>query len=123
MFANFVVPDLLPAAPEIFLAVMALLILMVDLVVKDSRRNVTFVLAQLSLIGCMVIQVATGTPDVAYTFSNTFVDDMMADVLKLFLYVTVIVVLFYSRGYVNDRESMNKANTMSWRFSRPWHDG
>ncbi|MGE5946210.1 MAG: NADH-quinone oxidoreductase subunit NuoN [Betaproteobacteria bacterium] len=108
MFANFVVPDLLPAAPEIFLAVMALLILMVDLVVKDSRRNVTFVLAQLSLIGCMVIQVATGTPDVAYTFSNTFVDDMMADVLKLFLYITVIVVLFYSRGYVNDRESMNK---------------
>jgi NADH-quinone oxidoreductase subunit N len=108
MFANFVVPDLLPAAPEIFLAVMALLILMVDLVVKDSRRTVTFVLAQLSLIGCMVIQVATGTPDVVYTFSNTFVDDMMADVLKLFLYITVIVVLFYSRGYVNDRESMNK---------------
>ena len=31
MFDNFVVPDLLPAAPEIFLAVMALAILMIDL--------------------------------------------------------------------------------------------
>jgi NADH-quinone oxidoreductase subunit N len=31
MFDNFVVPDLLPAAPEIFLAAMALAILMVDL--------------------------------------------------------------------------------------------
>jgi NADH-quinone oxidoreductase subunit N len=32
----------------------------------------------------------------------------MADLLKTFLYMTVIVVLFYSRGYVMDRESMNK---------------
>ncbi len=37
-----------------------------------------------------------------------FVDDLMADLLKLFLYMTVIVVLFYSRGYVMDRNAMNK---------------
>jgi NADH-quinone oxidoreductase subunit N len=42
MFDNFVVPNLLPAAPEIFLATMALVILMIDLLVKDSRRTVTF---------------------------------------------------------------------------------
>jgi NADH-quinone oxidoreductase subunit N len=108
MFDNFVVPDLLPAAPEIFLAVMALVVLMVDLVVKDSRRTVTFALTQATLLGCLVIQVWTGTGDVVYTFSGMFVDDMMADLLKLFLYMTVIVVLFYSRTYVADREPMNK---------------
>ena len=108
MFDNFVVPDLLPAAPEIFLAVMALVILMVDLVVKDSRRTVTFALTQAALLGCLVIQVWSGTGDVVYTFSGMFVDDMMADLLKIFLYMTVIVVLFYSRGYVSDREAMNK---------------
>jgi NADH-quinone oxidoreductase subunit N len=37
-----------------------------------------------------------------------FVDDLMSDLLKLFLYMTVVVVMFYSRGYVIDRESMNK---------------
>jgi NADH-quinone oxidoreductase subunit N len=37
-----------------------------------------------------------------------FVDDLMADLLKLFLYMTVIVVLFYSRAYVLDRDVMNK---------------
>ena len=108
MFDNFVVPDLLPAAPEIFLAFMALVILMVDLAVKDSRRTLTFALTQLTLVGCAVIQLGTSTGDVVFTFSNMFVDDLMADLLKLFLYMTVIIVLFYSRAYIIDREAMNK---------------
>ncbi|MBP5998221.1 MAG: NADH-quinone oxidoreductase subunit NuoN [Azonexus sp.] len=108
MFDNFVVPDLLPAAPELFLAFMALVILMIDLTVKDSRRTLTFALTQLTLVGCAVIQLGTSTGDVIYTFSNMFVDDLMADLLKLFLYMTVIMVLFYSRAYIIDRESMNK---------------
>ncbi len=108
MFDNFVVPDLLPAAPELFLAAMALVILMVDLLVKDSRRTVTFVLAQLTLIGCALIQFSTSTGEITYTFSNMFVDDLMSDLLKLFLYMTVLIVLFYSRGYIIEREAMNK---------------
>ena len=108
MFDNFVVPNLLPAAPEIFLVVMALVILMIDLLVKDNRRTVTFTLTQLTLIGCAAIQFATSTGEITYTFSNMFVDDLMSDLLKLFLYMTVLIVMFYSRGYVIDRESMNK---------------
>ena len=108
MFDNFVVPDLLPAAPEIFLAVMALAILMIDLLVKDSRRTLTFLLTQLTLIGCAAIQFSTSTGEIVYTFSNMFVDDLMADLLKLFLYMTVVIVMFYSRGYVIDRPEMNK---------------
>ena len=108
MFDNFLVPDFLPAAPELFLAVMAMVILLVDLTVKDSRRTLTFALTQLTLLGCAVIQLMTSTGDVVYTFSNMFVDDLMADLLKLFLYMTVIVVLFYSRAYLLDREVMNK---------------
>jgi NADH-quinone oxidoreductase subunit N len=108
MFDNFLVPDLLPAAPELFLAFMALVILLLDLTVKDSRRTLTFALAQLTLLGCAALQLFTSTGDVVYTFSNMFVDDLMADLLKLFLYMTVIVVLFYSRAYVLDRDVMNK---------------
>ncbi len=108
MFDNFVVPDLLPAAPELFLAGMALAILLIDLTVKDSRRTLTFVLSQLALIGCAAIQVYTSSQEVVYTFSNMFVDDVMADLLKLFVYMTMIVVLFYSRAYVLDRAAMNK---------------
>ncbi len=108
MFDNFVVPDLLPAAPELFLAAMALAILLIDLFVKDNRRTVTFVLTQLTLVGCLAIQFYTSTGEIVYTFSNMFVDDLMSDLLKLFLYMTVILVLFYSRAYITDRESMNR---------------
>ena len=108
MFDNFVVPDLLPAAPEIFLAVMALAILMIDLLVKDGRRTITFALTQLTLVACLGIQVFTLTAETTYTFSHMFVDDLMADLLKFFLYMTMIVVMFYSRRYVQERESMNK---------------
>ena len=108
MFDTFVVPDLLPAAPELFLAFMALVILLVDLGVKDSRRTLTFVATVLTLVACALIQFRTMDGQVVYTFSNMFVDDLMADLLKLFLYMTVIVVLFYSRGYVIDRNAMNK---------------
>ncbi len=108
MFDNFVVPDLLPAAPELFVAFMALAILLIDLLVKDNRRTVTFSLSVLTLVGAAAIQFATSTGEIAYTFSNMFVDDLMSDLLKLFLYMTVIMVLFYSRGYVIDRPAMNK---------------
>src|SRR5574343_1059293 len=108
MFDNFVVPNLLPAAPEIFLVIMALAILLIDLTFKDRRRTVTFVLTQLTLIGCAAIQFATSTGEITYTFSNMFVDDLMSDLLKLFLYMTVIIVMFYSRGYVIDRDTINK---------------
>ena len=34
-----------------------------------------------------------------YTFNGMFVDDLMADVLKLFIYLAVAAMLVYSRGY------------------------
>ena len=81
MFDNFVVPDLLPAAPELFITAMALVILVADLFVKDSRRTLTFVLTQLTLVGCVFLQFATSTGEITYTFSNMFVDDLMSDLL------------------------------------------
>ena len=108
MFENFAVPNFLPAVPELFITFMALAILMIDLLVKDKKRTVIFALTQLTLLGCAAIQMLTSTGEVTMTFSNMFVDDLMSDLLKVFLYLTVIVVLFYSRAYVLDREPMAK---------------
>ena len=99
MFDNFNLPELLPAASELFVAAMALLILLIDLTSKCSRRTVTFGLSILTLVGAAFIQLQTNTGEVTYTFSNMFVDDLMSDLLKVLLYMTVIVVLLYSRSY------------------------
>ena len=51
---------------------MACVLLLVDLLVKDQRRTVTFALTQLTLVGCFIIQFATSNGQIAYTFSNMF---------------------------------------------------
>ncbi|MCM8593886.1 NADH-quinone oxidoreductase subunit NuoN [Accumulibacter sp.] len=103
---QFLTPDLRPASAEIFILLMACVILILDLFVRDRKRTLTFVLTQLSLVGTAVVTFAVSTGEITYTFSNMFVGDLMGDLLKLLLYLTVIVVLFYSRGYILEREQM-----------------
>jgi NADH-quinone oxidoreductase subunit N len=103
---QFVLPDLRLASAEIFLVTMACLILIVDLFVKDKKRTVTFVLTQLTLLGSAIATFLMSTGVTVYTFSNLFVGDLMGDLLKVFVYVTVSIVLFYSRGYVLDRPQL-----------------
>ena len=100
---NFVLPALGPASAEIFLLAMACAILIIDVFSKDAKRTVTFVLTQLTLLGCAAITFATSTAEITYTFGNMFVDDLMSDFLKLVLYLTVIVIFFYSRAYMLER--------------------
>ncbi len=96
-------PDLTPALPEIFVLVMVSFILIVDLFLSSKNRVVTYALTQLTLLGAAWITVSTHSSAPAYTFSNMFVDDAMADVLKLMSYITVSVVLVYSRSYISLR--------------------
>ncbi len=85
---------------------MACLILLLDLFVKDKKRTLTFVATQLTLVATAVLTFAMTSADVGYTFSNMYVGDLLSDLLKLLLYLTVLVVLFYSRGYILEREQM-----------------
>ncbi len=110
---QFVPPDLRLASAEIFMLAMACVIMIVDLFVKDKKRTVTYVLTQLTLVGAAVVTVMTVTGQVVYTFSNMYVGDLMGDFLKLLTYLTVIVVLAYSRGYINDRPQMAKGEFYS----------
>ena len=105
---QFVPPDLRLASAEIFMLAMACLILIVDLFVKDKRRTVTFALTQLALVGAAIVTVMTSSGQILYTFSNMYVGDLMGDLLKLAVYATVMVILFYSRAYVLDRPQMAK---------------
>lgn len=104
---NFVPPDLAPAYPEIFLLVMVCVVLLADLAWGEKRPYVAYVLAQFALFGCVLITFATSVPEVVHTFSGMFVDDAMADILKMLVYVTVSTVLVYSRTYIAARGMFN----------------
>ncbi len=103
---QFVIPDLRLAGAEIFVLTMACLILLVDVFVKDPKRTATYVLTQLTLVGAAVLTSVSGDGQVTYTFSNMFVSDMMGDLLKYTVYVSVILTLSYSRAYVLERPDL-----------------
>jgi NADH-quinone oxidoreductase subunit N len=89
--------------PEIFVLTMVSVILVVDLFLSPRNRVMVYALTQFTLLGAAWITVFTHGPMPVYTFSNMFVDDAMADVLKLMSYITVFVVLVYSRDYISQR--------------------
>ena len=106
---NLTLPDFLPALPEIFLMVMACVVMLADLFVKSERRGASYLLAQLTLVGCAVLTllVMNGSEGVpVYTFSGLFVADVMSHLLKLAAYIGASAALVYSRQYMLDRGLM-----------------
>ncbi len=103
---QFVLPDLRIVSAEIFVLAMTCVILIADLFVESKERTLTYILTQLTLIGAAAITFGVSTEGINYTFSNMFVSDMLADVLKVMVYISVMAVLFYSRAYVIERPQM-----------------
>mgnify|MGYP001580507057 CR=1 FL=1 len=95
--------NLMPAAAETFLLVMVCVILIADLLIRQSDRLVTYMLVQLTLLGCSLITVSTHENGVTHAFNNMFVDDLMSDVLKLLTYLAMSMMLVYSRQYLTVR--------------------
>ena len=99
-------PLMFPAYAEIFLLVMALVVLMADLFLGARRRWITYALVQATLVGCaaLTIIIARTLGGVTgYTFGNMFVGDVLASVLKLAAYISVSACLVYSRRYLEER--------------------
>jgi NADH-quinone oxidoreductase subunit N len=95
--------NLMPASAEIFLLIATCVILIADLLIRQSGRVITYMLVQLTLLGCALITVGTHENSVAHIFHNMFVDDLMSDVLKLLTYLAVSMMLVYSRLYLTVR--------------------
>ena len=103
MLNNFVMPDLYPAAPEIFLLLMSFLVLFVDLVFGATHRWMAALLSVVALLGCAAITLVTTDGQTTLTFGNMFVDDLLSDFLKLITYFAVIMMLIYGRQYLAER--------------------
>jgi NADH-quinone oxidoreductase subunit N len=96
-------PGLIYAGPEIFLALAACAILMLDLLLNDSQRRWTGVwaIAALLITAGLVVQQPVSERIVA--LGGLFELDRMAQVLKVVTLVTVAVVFVYSTDYLQRR--------------------
>ena len=109
---NFVVPDFYPAAAEIFVAVMALVIMLASTFARRVASTLAYMLTQFTLIGAalITIRVADGNWQEAsnsfisqYTFGNLFIGDMLGAFLKLLICFSMAIALLYGRGYLGNR--------------------
>lgn len=100
---NFVIPDFYPAAAELFVVAMSFVVLMTGTFLQKSR-SLSYYLTQLTLLGAAFVTIYTMDGQVTLTFSDMYVDDLMGDFLKLMVYLSVAVVLLYSRSYIGDRK-------------------
>ncbi|NOT66193.1 MAG: NADH-quinone oxidoreductase subunit NuoN [Methylotenera sp.] len=95
--------DLITALPEIIVVSMAMLILLADFFIKPANRIVLYILAQATLLAAVCATLMTYVPSVGYAFTNTFVDDSLADILKLMTYIGTALIFVYSRQYIQQR--------------------
>ncbi len=96
-------PNWVAVMPEIVILAGACLVLLVDLFVSDGRRHVSYWLTQLVLLVAVCVTIRTSQTEVVKAFRNMVVDDMLADFLRLACFVSVSLMLFYSRSYLSAR--------------------
>jgi NADH-quinone oxidoreductase subunit N len=92
---------MLLAAPELLVLVMACVILVVDLFLREERRGIIHMLALITLVFAAIITqrddyLADGARS-ALAFSGSFIRDEMGDVLKLFSYIVLAMVYVYAK--------------------------
>ncbi len=103
---NFIPPDFAPAYSEIFMLIMVCVVMLADLAAGEKRRYVAYTLTQVALLGCAFLTYSSFSSETQFTFTGMYVDDAMADILKLFVFGTVFAILIYSRTYIKTRGLM-----------------
>ncbi|MEI7786010.1 MAG: NADH-quinone oxidoreductase subunit NuoN [Betaproteobacteria bacterium] len=93
--------------PEIILLVMACVIALVDLGVRDRGRTLSYVLALLTLAWVAIV---TGSHalggETVYGFGKMVVSEPMGNWLKCFAALTLMATLVYGRPYAADRDML-----------------
>ena len=101
---NFEVPDFAPALPEIFVAVMAMVTLLVSAFCRNNAKALAYFLTQLTLVGAALL-VYYGLKDWSHvvTFGGMYVADPSGGFLKVIVCLSVAVALLYGKDYLSDR--------------------
>jgi len=96
--------DLVPAIPELFVLMMACVVLLLDLFLGDARRGWLFSLVLASLGAAAFLSYSLGPEERVLAFGGQFVLDPLATTLKLVCYAAVMLAFVFSREYLTQRD-------------------
>ena len=95
--------NLAPAMVEIFIFSMASLILLIDLLLPPSRRSVIYFLALATLAIAIAIGLFQYSTESTLILNNMYIDDGLSDLIRTGICISVLVMLIYSRDYIDQR--------------------
>jgi len=94
--------------PEIALLIMACVVTLIDLFVRDPMHRPTYVVTQLSLAVVAAMHFADFSAGLTvYAMDRMVVSDPLGHLLGFFACIAVIAVLVYSRAHAAQREMLN----------------
>jgi len=97
----------LPVYPEILLLIMACVVALVDLFVKDERRTPTYWLTQVSLAAVAALHLSYfNRGETMYGVQGMVVTDPLGHLLGFFAAIAMIITLVYARPYVQSRDML-----------------
>jgi NADH-quinone oxidoreductase subunit N len=99
----FEVPNMMLALPEMTLLGLACSVLLLLAFTGKSKMQLIYSASQFSLLITMII-LAMNLGESGTTFSETYIKDAFADVLKLAICFINIIVLLYTQQYLRDRQ-------------------
>jgi NADH-quinone oxidoreductase subunit N len=98
------IADVMPAAAEIFVALAACVLLLLEATLGARGRNSAFLLAIAALAGAAWVTSEVAVAGRVVVLNGHFIADPMGTVLKLFAYGAAAVTLLYSRDYLERRD-------------------
>lgn len=100
--------ELSAAAPEIWVAIMGCIILILDVVFSKYSRTISYILCQFTLLVALYLTVQMlGAPN-ELAFANTFINDPISNALKIVIFIYGIFGFVYARKYLSEHRIGNE---------------
>ncbi|MEM9989912.1 MAG: NADH-quinone oxidoreductase subunit N, partial [Pseudomonadota bacterium] len=99
--------DLWALAPELFLAIVAMILLVVGVYLKNDRMKEISVVAALAMVAAFIIGLSTGADEPFMAFGDAFADDAFGELGRGLIYGAAIVSLLMASRFM-DREKIGR---------------
>jgi NADH-quinone oxidoreductase subunit N len=97
--------NLFSALPEIFMAGMIIIMLLIDAFVSQSKKSINTVLTLVTLIGAFIVQLGVYVPaQVQTAFHDMFILDALTQGVSLLVYIMAGVIVIYCKHYIVDKK-------------------
>lgn len=97
---NFNPTDIIVVWPEIFLLIMACIVLLLDIYAKKEGQSISYIMTQLTLVVTALIVLFQYDNHAQIVFNGAYIRDIMSDILKFSLCLAGLFVFVYSRPYL-----------------------